>query len=244
MKLEISAVRDILRYRQLGLSYSEIANTIGCSKSSVKKYVDRAVANNAEHLVAAALSDSSLSSLLRPRQRNLHGQIDPDWQAVFLEHTQKDFSLKELWQNYVELVGEEQALKYSAFCENYRKFVKAIPEELVDGYLALEWMPGEYVQIDYSGDGIEMMDADSVVSEAQIFVAVLPFSSYIFAYATQDQSRDSWLDALVMLFRHLDGVPQYMQLDNTKSLVLKGSKYNPLLSKDFKTFCQYYGIVC
>lgn len=109
MKLKIAAVRDILRYRQLGLSYSEIANAIGCSKSSVKKYVDRAVANNVEHSVAAALSDSSLGDILQPRQRNLHGQIDPDWQAVFLEHTQKDFSLKELWQNYVELVGEEHA---------------------------------------------------------------------------------------------------------------------------------------
>ena len=243
MKLKIAAVRDILRYRQLGLSYSEIANTIGCSKSSVKKYIDRAVANNAEHSVAAALSDSSLGDILQPRQRNLHGQIDPDWQAVFLEHTQKDFSLKELWQNYVELVGEEHALKYSAFCENYRKFVKTLPDELVDGYLALEWTPGEYVQIDYSGDGIEMVDADGVVSEAQIFVAVLPYSSYIFVYATPDQSRDSWLDALIMLFRHLDGVPPYMQLDNSRSLVLKGSKFNPLLSKDFKNFCQYYGIV-
>lgn len=141
MKLKISAVRDILRYRQLGLSYSEIANTIGCSKSSVKKYIDRAVGNNAEHSVAAALSDSSLGDILQPRQRNLHGQIDPDWQAVFLEHTQKDFSLKELWQNYVELVGEEHALKYSAFCENYRKFVKTLPEDLVEGYLALDGHP-------------------------------------------------------------------------------------------------------
>lgn len=73
MKLKIAAVRDILRYRQLGLSYSEIANAIGCSKSSVKKYVDRAVANNTEHSVAAALSDSSLGDILQPHQRNLHG---------------------------------------------------------------------------------------------------------------------------------------------------------------------------
>ena len=77
MKLEISAVRDKLQYRQLGLSYSEIANAIGHSKSSVKTYIGRIVANRAVHLVATALSDASQSSILPPRQRNLHGQIDP-----------------------------------------------------------------------------------------------------------------------------------------------------------------------
>lgn len=42
MKLKISAVREILRLRQLGLSFAEIGKTVGCSKSAVKKYIDRA----------------------------------------------------------------------------------------------------------------------------------------------------------------------------------------------------------
>ncbi|HIU37431.1 MAG TPA: hypothetical protein IAC56_04070 [Candidatus Aphodousia faecigallinarum] len=74
---------------------------------------------------------------------------------------------------------------------------------MIDGYLALEWNPGEYVQIDYSGDGVPITDIEGKTKMAQIFVAVLPYSGYIFAYATADQKRDSWLDALVMLFHHL-----------------------------------------
>lgn len=159
--------------------------------------------------MAEALSDSSLGDILQPRQRDLHGQLDPDWQAVFLEHTQKGFSLKELWQNYVELVGEVHALKYSASCGNYRKFVKTLPADLVDGYLALEWAPGEYVQINFSGDGIEIVDTDGVISEAQIFVDVLPYPSCIFAYATLDQSRDSWLDAFSRLTAPANGAGQH-----------------------------------
>lgn len=243
MALETKVVREILRLHQLGHSLSVIAKATNCSKSAVKKYVDRAKALNAEHVVASALTDESLSAILQPAVRNSRGLVDPDWQAVFIQNTQQDLDLIDIWKDYVDVVGESKALGYSAFCDNYRKFKKHLPVDLIEGYLALDWTPGEYIQIDYSGDGIRIVDREGKVSEAQIFVASLPFSSYIFAYATVDQTRDSWLEAMIMMFRHLDGVPRYLLLDNTKSLVCKASKFNPLLSQDFKNFCRHYGIV-
>lgn len=243
MKLEIKTVREILRLRQLGLSLSEVAARIGCSKSAVKKYVDRAKDNHAEHYLAIGLDNTSLGQILQPTVRNARGLVDPNWEAVFIEHTQSDVPLAKIWENYVSQVGEEKALKYSAFCENYKRYTCVLPDDLIDGYLALEWRPGEYVQIDYSGDGIPITDTAGKTTIAQIFVAVLPYSGYTFAYATADQKRDSWLDSLIKLFRHLGGVPTYVVLDNTKALVIKASKYNPVLCPEFKTFCRFYGVV-
>lgn len=233
----------MLRLHQLGLSLAEIAKATGYSKSAVKKYVDRARRQHAEHDLAIGLDNGALKQILQPAVRNARGFIDPNWEAVFIEHTQNNVPLAQLWESYVEQVDEDKALKYSAFCLNYKRFSQSLPEDLLDGYLALEWRPGEYVQIDYSGDGIPVTDTTGKTTTAQIFVAVLPYSGYTFAYATPDQKRDSWLDALVMLFRHLGGTPSYVVLDNTKSLVIKASKFNPALSPEFKTFCRYYGVV-
>ncbi len=134
MKLEIKTVREILRLRQLGLSLSEVAARIGCSKSAVKKYVDRAKDNHAEHDLAIGLDNTSLGQILQPTVRNARGLVDPNWEAVFIEHTQSDVPLAKIWENYVSQVGEEKALKYSAFCENYKRYTCVLPDDLIDGY--------------------------------------------------------------------------------------------------------------
>ena len=193
--------------------------------------------------MAAGLDNAALTKILQPDVRVARGVVDPDWEAAFIRHTQSKITLTKLWEEYVGQVGESQALKYSAFCENFNRFTHRLPDDLIDGYLALEWNPGEYVQIDYSGDGVPITDIEGKTKMAQIFVAVLPYSGYIFAYATADQKRDSWLDALVMLFHHLGGTPSYLILDNAKALVIKASKFNPVLNPEFKTFCRYYGVV-
>lgn len=193
--------------------------------------------------MANALSDPSLGKLLQPSKRQSIGIVEPHWETIFIQHTQNKLPLKHLWQSYVNDNGEDHSLRYSAFCSNYRRYTKTLPQDLVDGYLALEWKPGEYVQIDYSGNGIEVVDTNGNRTVAQIFVAVLPYSGYIFAYATADQRRDSWIDALIMLFRHLGGVTSYMLVDNARAVVRKPSKFNPVLNAEFHTFCRYYGII-
>lgn len=56
MKTKLTIVRDVLRFRDLGWRFSEIVKQFVCSKSTVKKYLDRAIDQNAEHVAANALS--------------------------------------------------------------------------------------------------------------------------------------------------------------------------------------------
>lgn len=58
-----------------------------------------------------------------------------------------------------------------------------------------QWLPGQAVMVDYSGDGLPALIGSEHV-ELQIFVAVLPYSGYTFAYATPDQTRKSWLHSI------------------------------------------------
>lgn len=242
MAVKLKIVREILRLYGTGKSMGAVAKQLHISKSTVQKYVKRAEQAVAPHSVLMNLPDEAAQGLVAPRRRQQSGLVEPDWEAVFIAYTQNHVPLRTLWEHYVAEHGEKYTLKYSAFCNNYNKYVGKLPTELADGYLALNWSPGEYVQIDYSGDGIEIVDQNKATFTAQIFVAVLPYSGYIFAYATRDQTRDSWLDSLIMLFEHLGGVPVYLTLDNTRALVKKASKFNPVLADEFKGFCTYYGI--
>lgn len=96
--------------------------------------------------------------------------------------------------------------------------------------------------IDFSGDGLPaFIDGEKV--ELQIFVAVLPFSGYTFAYATPDQTRKSWFHSIRALMSELQGAPKYVILDNSTTCVTLASKVWPKYAKEFEHVCRYYGML-
>lgn len=80
--------------------------------------------------------------------------------------------------------------------------------------------------IDYSGDPLHYM-SDGKIRKAEIFVAVMPYSNYIFCLATPDQKRQSWLMACKAMLEYFGAVPEYVFLDNSTSLVTKADLFAP-----------------
>ena len=87
--------------------------------------------------------------------------------------------------------------------------------------------------VDYSGDGLPALIGGEYV-ELQVFVAVLPYSGYTFAYATPDQTRKSWLHSIREMMTELQGATKYIILDNSTTCVCQASKVWPKYAKEFE----------
>lgn len=148
-----------------------------------------------------------------------------DWRGVRKEHG-RGVSLKVLWQ---EVCSE---VDYLRFWRAFRRQCPAAPEPV----LRLQHKPGERAQIDYC-DGIEMVDLKSGEKiTTQLFVGVLPFSSYTFAEFVLDQKLHSFIRSQQNMFAAFGGVTLYVVPDNLKSGVTKAHLYDPDANQ---TYCEF-----
>ena len=104
---------------------------------------------------------------------------------------------------------------YKTYCKRYGEFKEKLDEEAKFQECGRrQWLPGQAVMVDYSGDGLPALIGGEHI-ELQVFVAVLPYSGYTFAYVTPDQTRKSWLHSIREMMTELQGATKYLILDNS-----------------------------
>jgi len=86
-----------------------------------------------------------------------------------------------------------------------------------------------------TGKGIE--------KPAYIFVAVLPASSYLYAQPFANMKMECWIEGHINAFEYFGGVPRLLVPDNTKTAVIKASRYEPELNRTYREMADYYGTV-
>jgi len=129
--------------------------------------------------------------------------------------------------------------QYSRFCELYGRWRSSIDPVLRQSYKA-----GERVFVDYAGQTVEVIDQKTgEVREAQIFVATLGASNYIYAEATWTQGLPDWIGSHERLYRHLGGVPALTIPDNLKSGVTKACYYEPDINPTYQDLATHFGTV-
>jgi hypothetical protein len=144
---------------------------------------------------------------------------------VVLER-KKGITAKTLHKEYQPLIG-------------YSQFSRALAIECkvpAKAALKLFHTPGERVHIDFC-DGISIIDPKTGnQSKTQLFVGVLPFSSYAFATFTMNQRLDSFIRAHQEMWAYFGGVVPYVVPDNLKAGVKKAHRYDPDANP---TYCDY-----
>jgi len=99
----------------------------------------------------------------------------------------------------------------------------------------------EELEVDWAGDTMSYVDTSTgEIITAYLFVAVLPASSYPFAYAYEDMKMPSWIDAHVRTFEYMGGVPKVIIPDNTKTAVIKSDRIDPILNKSYYEMASHY----
>ena len=237
-RLSMRKLAEILRMSAAGLSARQIALSCGVARSTVAEHLERMKAAGLSWPLAADLNEEALEQRLfggnsPARNRDVLRPL-ADWPSIHKELALKGVTLKLLWQEY----GQEHAegYRYSQFCEHYRRWAKSLDVCLRQTYRA-----GERLFVDYAGLTMPLHDpCGGPIHEAQIFVAALGASHYLYAEATRSQQLPDWIEAHIHTFEYLQGVAAITVPDNLKSGVARACRYDPDVNPTYQDMAAHY----
>ena len=235
-RLPMRKIRDALRLQAGGLSTRKIAASLAVGQSTVSEYLKRAGRAGLVWPLPEALTDAALERLLfRPtggETRRVHAQ--PDWPAIHRELRRKNVTLSLLWEEYRD--GHPDGYGYSRFCELYRRWEGRLAPTMRQHHVA-----GERMFVDYAGATLPVIDAATgAVRQAQLFVAALGASNYMFAEASWTQTVPDWIGSHCRALAWFGGVPGQIVSDNLKSGVTKACFHEPAVNRTYADMAAHY----
>lgn len=228
--------REIFRLGEGGFSQVEIAQSCGCSRSTVQDYLERAKAAELTYEALKGLSDSEVFARIGKKSRRPESKPGPevDLARVHAELQRRGVTLQLLFQ---ELFGEGPgSYSYSTFCRRYKRWRLSSEVSLRQFYRS-----GEKAFTDFSG--LRLSFVDEVTGEtriAEIFVGTLGASNYTYVEATISQELPCWLGAQQRMFEFFGGVPEAVVPDNLRSGVTTPCRYEPVINRSYQDFAEYY----
>ena len=211
-RLSMRKIREVLRLRlDQRLPQRAVAQSLGLSQGAVHGYVARARRVGLSWPLPEGLDDSQLEALLYPPPPGVATEQRPvpDWAGVHRELRRPNMTLALLWEEYRGATGARDGFGYSWFCDLYRAWVGRLKPTLRQVHTA-----GERVFVDFAGHTMEVIDgATGEIHRAEVFVAVLGASSYVFAQATWTQSLPDWIAAHVNMLGAINGAPRQIVSD-------------------------------
>ena len=235
--LTMAKFREILRLHELGHSQCAIAQSCAVARSTVQDYIRRSSAKGLSYAALSALSDSEAKALLGKGKRQVAPTAQPiDYAKVDLDRQGKGVTLALLWQEGID--RGTWNLSYASFCRGYQQWRGS--QNLV---MRQVYKGGEKLFVDYCGLTVAVRESQSdTVTNAQIFVACLGASNYIFAEATPTQELSHWIGSHERALSHLGGVPRCIVPDNLKSGVSAPCRYEPGINRSYQDFAEHYGV--
>jgi len=232
-------ITEVLRLSAQGLSYRQIAQSVGISASTVQSYLERAERAGLSWPLPNDLDDAAIEARLfsRTEEELQPGRPEPDWLAVHRDHKRgKHVTLQLLHLEYKAVHPE--GLSYTQFCVHYRRW-----RARQDVVMRLEYAAGERMFVDFAGDTVPVTDPDTgEVWNAQVFVSVLGASGYLYVEATRRQALASWLGAHVRALEWYGGSAGVVVPDNLKSGVTVASWYEPELNASYLEWARTYSV--
>ena len=141
-----------------------------------------------------------------------------------------------LWLEHKEAYPD--AHSYSQFCDLYRRWRRG-----VDVVMRQEHKAGEKLFVDFPGRTIAIYDEaiGEKAFDAELLVAVLGASGYLFAEAVRSQQLIHWVAAHVHAFEALGGAPAILVPDNLRSGVTRAHRYEPDVNATYAEMAAHYG---
>jgi transposase len=239
-RLSMRKIREVLRLRLgQGLPQRAVAESLGLSQGAVNSYMARARRAGLGWPLPDGLDDAGLEALLYPPPTDVAREQRPlpDWAVVHRELRRPNVTLSLLWEEYRGGPGVEGGFGYSWFCDLYREWVGRLKPTLRQVHTA-----GDRVFVDFAGHTMEVIDgATGEIHRAEIFVAALGASSYIFAQATWTQSLPDWIAAHVAMLAFIGGVPRQIVSDNLRAGITRACFYEPLVNRTYADMASHYG---
>lgn len=183
----------MLELHEQGHSSRAIAQMLGCDHKTVLRYVRQ---GEWRPMRREPGSLDGLEGWLEERMARHRGNADVIRQELIREHGIE-----------VSLRTVERAVKSER--QRLRAARKATER--------FESPPGEQMQIDFGSQRLAVGGQKQLV---RVFVATLGYSRRQFAAAYEEESQRCWFDGMERAFRHFEGVPRTVLMDNARALVI------------------------
>jgi transposase len=237
--LSMRKIQEVLRLKhEFHFSNRAIARSCSLSHSSVANYLRRTRAAGLSWPLPEPMEESRLEKRLFP-ENSFHPVCpadQPDFATLHQELRQnKHVTLQLLWEEYKQTHPE--GYQYSWFCQLYRGWAQKLDPTLRQTYRA-----GEKLFVDFAGDTLSITHpATGEITPAYLFVAVLGASNYTYAEVTPNQQLSQWIGAQKRTLEFIQGVPELIIPDNTKTAVKRSCRYEPDLNPVYQAFATHYG---
>jgi len=212
------AVSAMLRLSALGWGSKRIARELRCSRGTVKRYLRQGgwAAYRARPPSGSLLA---LKAFIRERFLQHRGNADVVRQDLAREHGVR-----------VSLRTVERAVR------GYRRELAALARATV----RFETPPGRQLQVDFGETGVAIGDERVRV---YLFVATLGYSRRPYVAAFLHERQASWLAGLEGAFRHFNGIPEEVLLDNARALVQQHDVQTRtvVFNSKFLAFAKHWG---
>jgi len=218
------------------LSNREIGRQLDIAYNSIARY--RKIAQEKEYDIQTllAMPDEQLIPLFSARPKRWEERPLPDYEYIHKELERPHVTAQLLWLEYRE--AHSNGYGYSQFNHLYRAWAKK--HNVV---MRQQHQPGERGWVDFAGPTIPWVDPQTgQIHDAQIFVASVGVSDYLFAYAVQSQATEHWIEAHAEWYEDLGGVTAITTPDNLKAAVITPGA-EPKLNTNYAEMARHYGTV-
>jgi transposase len=222
--------REILRLRSLDYSQRQVSASAHCSRETVSTVYKLADLHGLVWPLPEDLSNQNIRDLFYPSKAEAKRRM-PDCAAMFQEMAKPGVTLTLLWAEYCEQCHSEQLipLKYTQFCDYYRKYVNT-----TKATMRIKRKPGEMMEVDWAGKTLAIYDRiTGEPTTAYVFVAVLPCSLYAYVEAFPSMESANWITGHINAFQYFGGVTRILVPDNLKTGVISHTRKEIILNKTY-----------
>lgn len=233
--LHMNRLRDLLNRLRSGESERRIARDIGVSRTTVRKYRERAEPLGYLQLDQPLPDDATLRSAFGSElpPRRAPSTVEP-YREVVQGLVDQGVEMAAIFQRLSE--NGEYTGSYSAVRRYVRRLRPHTPEAIVRVHTA----PGEEVQVDFGSVGPLYDPVQGRPRSAYVFVATLCYSRHQYAELVFDQKIPTWIALHRRAFESFGGVPRRVVPDNLKPAVLQALVYDPVLGEAYRRMGLHY----
>ena len=234
----------IIKHYALHMSGRQIASALGVSKSGVNEFLnafDRC--NTLQFPLPEGITNYGIAELVYGSSRNT-GSRDlsyalPDFAEVEAQMShRKNMTLVFLWGRYKNQCNAdgEKFYSYRQFCDLYLQWCEENAETL-----HFNAVIGQKIEVDFAGKTFDLIDRlTGEISTIAVFVAVLPYSQYIYAEGMVSTKEPQWIEVNNNALRYFGGVAPLIVCDNCKQAVIMNRDWiEPELNKDYAEWAEH-----
>ncbi len=241
--LEFMKVSEILRLFEMNLfTYREIADSVGCSKTTVGDILSRCKTCGLTYATASTITQDEINALIYPDSFGpKQVKEEPDWEQIHARlQSSRKINLQYIWENEYR-PEHPDGYSYSRFCAKYIAWKKKTGKKVV---LPQEREPGKELFIDWIGDTLPCVTDYNTgeVHEAHFFVTTLGDGSYPFVEAFPEETQLYWNQGHIDALEWYGGLPRIFVPDNCKTAVVHTNLYDPEINHAYRELARHYGV--